>query len=648
MTAEIRRKQSRINRLEAELTAVNGKEPRIDLLDQALSFYVYTNPERAKDLLEEQDGLLHKFDLPDTRLTYFIHLATYCNQQYQFIDAESAILSALEMVEEYGSVSQKIDLLIDYSGNLLNQEKLDGAESYLEQAVRLLENFPDKELKARADCRYGALFLRKRLYPKALQHYLQALTAIGNERLSLSLKGHYFYTLVNTGLGNVYERTGYYDKAVEAYERTIERCEALGLKGRLAWHYLNLGNAYWYNGEIAKAATYFDRVIDNDTDDSVKARAAALANLGSIYIDEGAFEQAENLIGRAEELYQQVDKADYANSSAMAIFRANIKEGLGEHSAAIAQLEKAVGLAEKAGESQLLAEGYFELGRLYAQSGDFKAAYLAQCEYDHHQQNYRKELNAQQQRELEAKFESEAREKESERLKLKAAQLQLRALRAQMNPHFLYNCLNSIQSFITSNRASSASKYLSQFALLMRQSLEYTNLEFISLEDEVDFLNTYLEINCHLRFEGQLDFDISIDEELEEDILGVPTMIIQPYVENAIEHGLRGRKSGQIIVTFDVVDESTILATITDNGIGRQRVAEIQAKDPSRAEHRSRGTEITLSRLRLLTKIEADNQANGLKEPVMITDLYTAEGDAAGTKVEVHIPVVDMQLGRFL
>lgn len=646
MTAEIRRKQARLNRLEAELDTVDGKEPRIDLIDQALSIYVYTNPERAELLFKEQDDLLNVFDIPDARLTYFTHLATFRNQQYQYTAAETALKQALGMVEEYGSVSQRIDLYIDYAGNLTNQERLEEAEDYLEMAVRLLENFPDNELKARADCRYGALYLHRRLYPKALQYFLQAFTVMGARKRELSLKGHYFYTLINTGLGNIYERTGYPEKAIEAYERTIKRCEILGLKGRLAWHYLNLGNAYWYNGDIVKAATYFDLVLDNETDDSVKARAAALANLGSIYIDQEEYDQAEALIDQAEEIYQDAtnnDEADYANSASMAIYRASIKEGKGEVEAAIEQLEKAAELADQANDSQLLAESYFDLARLYASKGDFKAAYISQIEYDFHQQNYREELNSQQQRELEARYESEAREKEAERLKLKAVQLQLRALRAQMNPHFLYNCLNSIQSYITANKATTASKYLSQFALLMRQSLEYTNLEYLSLEDEIAFLANYLEINCHLRFEGRLQYTLDIDEELEEDIIGVPTMIIQPYVENAIEHGLRGRKSGVVNISFDFKDESTITATITDNGIGRERVAEIQSKDPKRAEHRSRGTEITLSRLRLLNRVEEDEDDS----PVEITDLYDDDNQPAGTKVKVNIPIVDLQLGRY-
>ncbi len=643
-TTDLKRKQATLLQLEAELVSVTSREPRVDLINQVLAVYVYTKPERAAELLEEQKQLFEGHELPDERLVYLGHLATFLNQRYDYVAAEVALNEARKLVDEYGSISQRIDLYIDLAGNLINQEAMERAESFLEMAVKLLENFPDDELAARADCRYAAMHLGLSNYPRAIQYYLQSLTVIGNRQRELSLKGHYFHTLINTGLGTIYERTGYPHKAIEAYQRTIERSEAIGLKGRQAWNYLNMGNAYWLAGETDKAAHYFNKVLESRADDSTKARAAALGNLGSYYIDREDFAVAEEYVDRAEAAYQALDNEDYVNAATMAIFRAKIREGESGYEEAIEQLKKAATLAELADSPQVLAEAYYELGRLYAETGDYRSAYLAQLHYDDHQLEYRDRLNLQQQRELEAKYESEAREKEAERLKLKAVQLQLRALRAQMNPHFLYNCLNSIQSFITTNKASTASKYLAQFAMLMRRSLEYTNLEYISLEDEIVFLTNYLEINCHLRFEGRLQYTLTVDEELEEDILGVPTMIIQPYVENSIEHGLRGQKPGRIDISFVVQDESTILATVEDNGVGRAQVAEIQAKDPRRSEHRSRGTEITLSRLRLLNTEASGEESSS---PVTITDLLDDSGVAAGTRVTVLIPVVDMQLGRY-
>jgi sensor histidine kinase YesM len=242
---------------------------------------------------------------------------------------------------------------------------------------------------------------------------------------------------------------------------------------------------------------------------------------------------------------------------------------------------------------------------------------------------------------VEAKYEAEKKRQETELLELKATRLQLKALRAQMNPHFMYNALNSIQNYITSHDVDSATKYLAKFAQLMRRSLEYSDLEVISLEDEIEFLEQYLVINEKLRFENKLSYEIIIDEEIEEDILCVPTMIIQPYVENAIEHGLRTRENGLIKVFFFLFDEQTILCRVEDNGIGRDRALKLQMNDPRHQNHRSRGTSITENRLRIL------HTGNAEKEEVFVHthDLKDPEtGAALGTRVEIKIPILEIKV----
>ncbi|MCB0623626.1 MAG: histidine kinase, partial [Saprospiraceae bacterium] len=130
-------------------------------------------------------------------------------------------------------------------------------------------------------------------------------------------------------------------------------------------------------------------------------------------------------------------------------------------------------------------------------------------------------------------------------------------------------------------------KYLAKFAQLMRQSLEYSDLEIISLEKEIEFLEDYLFINEKLRFENRLEYEITVDDELEDDILGVPTMIVQPYVENAIEHGLRSRQHGRIRIDFSPIDDLNILCVVEDNGIGREAARKLQEKDQDFQNHKS-------------------------------------------------------------
>ena len=171
----------------------------------------------------------------------------------------------------------------------------------------------------------------------------------------------------------------------------------------------------------------------------------------------------------------------------------------------------------------------------------------------------------------------------------------------------------------------------------MRSSLEYSELEIISLENEIEFLEDYLTINQKLRFDNKLEFSIIVDEEIEEDITGVPTMIVQPYIENAIEHGIRPKKGGFIKIDFKLVDDDSILCIIEDNGIGRVRAKEFQDRDNYHLRHKSRGVSITERRLEILHSTRKD------KFSTRTIDLYDPlSKEALGTRVEVQIPIVEL------
>ncbi len=437
MTADVTRIQDEVRDLSATLKATTQPERRVDLIDRLLAILVYTEPKRARRLLEEQKLLLARLPLPDFQLTYYQHLAALDNLDYRFKEAETSLLQALELIEEYGTIQQRIDTCIDYSGTLINLNRLEEALDYQDQAGRLLYSFPDDELAARMHCRHAFIYLHANRYSKAIQKLLQAFNYLGMSGRELSLKGHYFYTTVNTGLGNVYERTGDFDKAIEAYQRTIDRCESVGLKGRLAWHYLNLGKVYLATDEYDLAGQFFSMVLHNEADASIPARAAAYANLGSCYIEQQRYREAEELMNRADEFYRNQDQPDYANSATIALWQARIRVEEHDVPNAIAQLEYALELAQQAGDPIILADICRTLAHYYAETDDYAAAYAAQLEYDRYQQQHQEQLNIRRQQELEAQFQTEAKEKEAERLKLKASQLQLKALRAQMNPHFL-------------------------------------------------------------------------------------------------------------------------------------------------------------------------------------------------------------------
>ena len=643
---------SALGKLELSLEKASDGLEVIEIIQSLLHHYVYTKPDRARILLAKQWQLLRKhtghldqleeITGQDYRLNYYLNLATLENQEYRLDRAAQPFEAALSIVEERGNISDKLEVYLAYIAYLGNQGRTEQAIDYLDRCQRMLENFPSDQFRARTACRHGYIYLLIFSYPKATLKFLEAERLLESELFDLTPQDHYYFSLTQSGLGSVYQNSGETELALQAFQRAITRCEKIGLRSRLPWHQLNLGKELMSLNQYEEAVQYFQAVVNTKANGSVNALAAAYANLGFCYHYLDSPELANEYVDRAEELYGTDDEPDRKELAKLEFMRATLLMDSAEWEKSINQLNRILTLAEVDEQTSdpdllsLVADAYLHLSICHAKLKYYEAAYNYHCTYDSYNHRFHQQVAILRQRQFTAQFRAEEREQENRQLKLKASQLKLSALRAQMNPHFLYNALNSIQSFISGNNAATASKHLAKFAMLMRQSLEYANREYITLEEERRFLTDYLEINRHLRFEGDLTYNLSVDRELEEDVIGVPTMILQPYVENAIEHGLRGQEEGHIEVTFQQIDDDFdhLLAIVTDNGVGREKVRERQAKDATRVDHQSRGTQITESRLQLLSTAD--------QEWVEIIDLYDRSGEASGTQVRVRIPIMEM------
>ncbi len=631
--------QLSIHQLEQRLPRQKDALQRLLTVDQLASYYAFTNITRAKELLAQQLRLLSSEDNPDFRLNYHLNTATIENQLYNYHEAEKHFLEAIELLEERGTAKQLAEAYIDYAGTCMNLENLDDASEYLNKAARLLKNFPDDRLMARIICREGYMNLYYSNYSKAIELLLEADKKINRLQMPLELKDQYFLTLIHSGLGKIYERNDDQEKSVRAYLKVLDMCEAMGMRTRLSWHYLNIGNGYMALSDYENAECYFRKAIDVADDISQQARASAYANLGYCYLEKKQYEEALELFDLAERLYKEKSEQDYYNFSNIEAWRGRLYAELGDLQTAMQHYEHAFDYAHDIEDYKQLSNVCKDLATLYAELEDYKNAYEYQVLHSRMEEQYLEQIEKRKQLELEIKYEAEKKKQEAELLRLQATKLQLKALRAQMNPHFMYNALNSIQNYITSNEITSAAKYLAKFAQLMRQSLDYSDLEIISLEKEIAFLEDYLFINEKLRFEGRLKYEIIIDDEIEEDILGVPTMIVQPYVENAIEHGLRTKTNGIIRVEFSLFDDDTILCVVEDNGIGREKARQIRLQDPMYQNHRSKGTNITEKRLQIL------HNAKGKQVFVNTIDLkHPKTGEPCGTRVEIKIPIMEIQI----
>ncbi len=235
-------------------------------------------------------------------------------------------------------------------------------------------------------------------------------------------------------------------------------------------------------------------------------------------------------------------------------------------------------------------------------------------------------------REFRLQLEHAQKEKQISELNQKATELQMQALRAQMNPHFIFNSLNSINRFILQNNKAQASEYLTKFSRLVRLILQNSQVALIPLASELEALKLYLELES-VRFDHHFEYNLKVDDELETDILKVPPLIIQPYAENAIWHGLMHKEEkGHLEIKIFQRDDDVLYCKITDDGIGRKKAAELKSKSPS--THKSMGMQITADRISIL------QQKKQFDTTINITDLVLPDGSAGGTEVILKIPVM--------
>lgn len=211
------------------------------------------------------------------------------------------------------------------------------------------------------------------------------------------------------------------------------------------------------------------------------------------------------------------------------------------------------------------------------------------------------------------------------------ALLELKALRAQMNPHFIFNSLNSIQYFVINNDKAEAAKYMSKFAKLIRMILDVSEQTFVSISSKVEFLKLYTDLEA-LRLNNSFIAEYWIDPLLDQNIL-IPTLLIQPHVENAIWHGLQSKQGDKkLTIRFFYLNESMIQVVIEDNGIGRE--AAMSSKKQKIGLHQSKGFKLSEDRIKTLKKLF------GSQPKIEIIDLFDQNNLACGTKVIINVPTI--------
>ncbi len=225
------------------------------------------------------------------------------------------------------------------------------------------------------------------------------------------------------------------------------------------------------------------------------------------------------------------------------------------------------------------------------------------------------------------KIKERAREKQVIASKLN--EMEQMALRSQMNPHFIFNCLNSIQDYVINSDVKGANKFITDFSRLVRSTLDNSSKRTISIDDEIKYLTNYLTIEQY-RFENKFTYNIYIDERINLYDNHIPPMLLQPYIENAIRHGINNKKDGIGLIQINILKQgNSLICEIIDNGVGRKAAAAF--KGVNIIEYQSKGMELTAKRIQLLNK--------NIGEDIVIK-IEDVEPPNMGTMVTVFIPMI--------
>jgi len=463
------------------------------------------------------------------------------------------------------------------------------ALDYFIKAQKIQEKIGDNSLGI-ITTNIGNIYLKQKNYPKALEYYNEALSIFEKKPDARGLG-----ELLNN-LGTYYKETKNNEKALESWKKAIATFTSIEDKFGISDTYFHLGNFYNEKANYSEALLNINKALSLAKELNVLEQIMACEKmLSEIY-------QKQNNPSEALRHFQlySISKDSLTNHE-------NIRQSV--QAEMNFDFEKREALQKEAHEKKELL--FSEKSKRTTLITVFSALFVLLLFGIGFLVYNRKQL------------------KKSLTLQKELAEYEQKALHLQMNPHFVFNCLGSISSFIVQNGTDSAIKYLSKFSKLMRLTLEYSKESLIPIDKEIESLQNYLELE-QLRFNQVFTFSITKSPEIEDD-MALPPLLLQPFVENAIIHGLIPKKElGEIAIDFAVSDQN-LICTITDNGIGFDKSKEL--KEMSVSIHKSMALDITKKRLEMMENVT--NKTSQLD----IEEVKDEHGKTIGTKVVLNLPI---------
>jgi tetratricopeptide (TPR) repeat protein len=645
--------------------------PLIFAISLILSSFLKTNSTLANET-QSKDDLKLRFE----KLEKECKKLSRTNPDSAFSLAMEA-LSISRSVKDSALVAHSYDILSKVEFFRRNYEQ---AENFGQYALSISDSINHPEIASSIYNNLAATFKVQQHFPKALEYYQHALSLRNKLKDTAEIIG----SLIN--IGGLYSSMGNFEMSLEYYLHALEMTKNITDNHVLGSLNNNLAIAYKRLGDNKKALEYYFTALEHfRLMKWANAEANVLGNIGSLYSD--MKEKADSALlfyNQAMQIHQKTN--DRYGIGMTKINIALVFNDKGKLQQAIRLFEESIDIANQIKSTRLLDFAYSGIAESYEKSGNFEKAYHF---YKRNRQIADSTLSAEKHRqiaELETKYQTERKNREiselqknneiheltlaqqnqqlrfnrvlifvlvillslggflafyihkwnvskhqnvRNQLEIKNLKTEQRMLKSQMNPHFVFNSLNSIQSFIISNQTHQATKYLANFAKLIRGFLENSRSDSVLLDKEIEQLKLYTELE-QLRFENRFTVEFVVDDDVESDFISIPPMVIQPFIENAILHGFTGKEKGHITVQFSM-DSENMLVSVDDNGIGRKASTELKTD----SQKKSLAMQITQERL------DSISEQYKTKAGFTIIDKTDTEKNLpAGTRVEIVIPIV--------
>jgi len=549
----------------------------------------------------------------------------------------------------------------------------DEALEHHDQALKLANQLNDVELKVSVLNMTGVVYRRIDAVSSALDKHNAALALAESQskKSRALLKG---IAISQNSIGNIYLLLRDYDDAEKFFKMAINSEANLTSDLGLAINYGNLGITYEERKQYDKALENYKKSLEyNNKINNDLGRVICNNSIGQVYLKQGKSSKALSLINEVLPKAEKIGDKFYIALTYINLGWAYSESG--NHQLGEEYLMKGKDIADENDHKQFLSMAYMHLSQLKEQQGNYQEALAYQRSSQEVQEEYLNQANQKYVTNLIYKYDSEQKKNTIELLKrnnqiaqielsqskknnlfilllslllliilfilyrqmrLKNAKQRLNAeqklMRSQMNPHFIFNALLSIRIYLQNSNVEDAMRYLNQFAKLIRSILTSSLEKEITLQEELDTMQLYVNIE-NIRFCNEIQYAVHIDERVDLKAIKIPSLILQPFIENALWHGLQP-KEGEKLLTLEVAlkNDEFVTITITDNGIGRKKTMEV-ASEKVNTQKKSIGINLTLRRLQNFSKNLRNTYA------LRFIDLYDEQEHPAGTQVLIDLPI---------